>query len=115
MERYYNHCTLIGDAKSKAEARRLPDGKTHIAFVLKVPKDIGKEKPYINYVRVSHYFRDAAAAKILADRIQKGTRVLVAGELHSRSFHKAGESESRMLVEVTAVTVNLLDEGRVTA
>jgi single-strand DNA-binding protein len=105
----YNNTVLVGRITKALEMKTTTNGVNVLSFTLAINKKV-KEKDQVSYISCVSFNK---TAEILNQYADKGSLVLVDGELQSRSYEKDGKT-----VYVTEVVVNrvvLLDNKQKSA
>jgi single-strand DNA-binding protein len=105
----YNNTVLVGRITKALEMKTTTNGVNVLSFTLAINKKV-KEKDQVSYISCVSFNK---TAEILNQYADKGSLVLVDGELQSRSYEKDGKT-----VYVTEVIVNrvvLLDNKQKSA
>jgi single-strand DNA-binding protein len=105
----YNNTVLVGRITKALEMKTTTNGVNVLSFTLAINKKV-KEKDQVSYISCVSFNK---TAEILSTYADKGSLVLVDGELQSRSYEKDGKT-----VYVTEVVVNrvvLLDNKQKSA
>jgi single-strand DNA-binding protein len=93
----YNNTVLVGRITKALEMKTTTNGVNVLSFTLAINKKV-KEKDQVSYISCVSFNK---TAEILSTYADKGSLVLVDGELQSRSYEKDGKT-----VYVTEVVVN---------
>jgi single-strand DNA-binding protein len=93
----YNNTVLVGRITKALEMKTTTNGVNVLSFTLAINKKV-KEKDQVSYISCVSFNK---TAEILSTYADKGSLVLVDGELQSRSYEKDGKT-----VYVTEVIVN---------
>jgi single-strand DNA-binding protein len=93
----YNNTVLVGRITKALEMKTTTNGVNVLSFTLAINKKV-KEKDQVSYISCVSFNK---TAEILNQYADKGSLVLVDGELQSRSYEKDGKT-----VYVTEVIVN---------
>jgi single-strand DNA-binding protein len=105
----YNNTVLVGRITKALEMKTTTNGVNVLSFTLAINKKV-KEKDQVSYISCVSFNK---TAEILNQYCDKGSLILVDGELQSRSYEKDGKT-----VYVTEVIVNrvvLLDNKQKSA
>jgi single-strand DNA-binding protein len=93
----YNNTVLVGRITKALEMKTTTNGVNVLSFTLAINKKV-KEKDQVSYISCVSFNK---TAEILNQYCDKGSLILVDGELQSRSYEKDGKT-----VYVTEVIVN---------
>jgi single-strand DNA-binding protein len=105
----YNNTVLVGRITKALEMKTTTNGVNVLSFTLAINKKV-KDKDQVSYISCVSFNK---TAEILNQYCDKGSLILVDGELQSRSYEKDGKT-----VYVTEVIVNrvvLLDNKQKSA
>jgi single-strand DNA-binding protein len=99
----YNHTILVGRITKALEMKTTVNGVNVLSFTLAINKKV-KEKDQVSYISCVSFNK---TAEILSTYADKGSLVLVDGELQSRSYEK--DNRTIYVTEVVVGRVVLLD------
>ena len=109
MSYNYNHCTLMGRLTKKPEFKKITDNFCKLNFTIAITRKYKKDnvKSETDFIPVSMVGNNAIIGNHLLD---KGSPVLIWGNIQVRSFEK--ESEKKWITEVIAENFQLLDKKK---
>jgi single-strand DNA-binding protein len=99
----YNNTVLVGRITKALEMKTTTNGVNVLSFTLAINKKV-KEKDQVSYISCVSFNK---TAEILSTYADKGSLVLVDGELQSRSYEK--DNRTIYVTEVVVGRVVLLD------
>jgi single-strand DNA-binding protein len=99
----YNNTVLVGRITKALEMKTTTNGVNVLSFTLAINKKV-KEKDQVSYISCVSFNK---TAEILSTYADKGSLVLVDGELQSRSYEK--DNRTIYVTEVVVNRVLLLD------
>ena len=99
----YNHTILVGRITKSLEMKTTVNGVNVLSFTLAINKKV-KEKDQVSYISCVSFNK---TAEILNQYCDKGSLILVDGELQSRSYEK--DNRTIYVTEVVVGRVVLLD------
>jgi single-strand DNA-binding protein len=99
----YNNTVLVGRITKALEMKTTTNGVNVLSFTLAINKKV-KEKDQVSYISCVSFNK---TAEILNQYADKGSLVLVDGELQSRSYEK--DNRTIYVTEVVVSRVLLLD------
>jgi single-strand DNA-binding protein len=99
----YNHTILVGRITKALEMKTTVNGVNVLSFTLAINKKV-KDKDQVSYISCVSFNK---TAEILSTYADKGSLVLVDGELQSRSYEK--DNRTIYVTEVVVGRVVLLD------
>jgi single-strand DNA-binding protein len=99
----YNNTVLVGRITKALEMKTTTNGVNVLSFTLAINKKV-KEKDQVSYISCVSFNK---TAEILSTYADKGSLVLVDGELQSRSYEK--DNRTIYVTEVVVGKVVLLD------
>lgn len=109
MAKSLNQVTIMGNLTRSPELRQTPSGQSVAALSLALNrsyKDSNEQwQEATDYVDIVTWGK---LAEQVSERLDKGSRVLVAGRLQSRSWEKDGVKHSKL--EVLATDITFLDK-----
>jgi single-strand DNA-binding protein len=105
----YNNTVLVGRITKALEMKTTTNGVNVLSFTLAINKKV-KEKDQVSYISCVSFNK---TAEILSTYADKGSLVLVDGELQSRSYEK--DNRTIYVTEVVVGRVVLLDNKQKSA
>jgi single-strand DNA-binding protein len=105
----YNNTVLVGRITKALEMKTTTNGVNVLSFTLAINKKV-KEKDQVSYISCVSFNK---TAEILNQYADKGSLVLVDGELQSRSYEK--DNRTIYVTEVVVGRVVLLDNKQKSA
>lgn len=109
MAKSLNQVTLMGNLTRSPELRQTPSGQNVASLSLALNRSYknsaGEWEEATDYVDIVAW---GVLAEQISQRLDKGSKVLVAGRLQSRSWEKDGVKHSKL--EVLATDVTFLDK-----
>jgi single-strand DNA-binding protein len=105
----YNNTVLVGRITKALEMKTTTNGVNVLSFTLAINKKV-KEKDQVSYISCVSFNK---TAEILNQYADKGSLVLVDGELQSRSYEK--DNRTVYVTEVVVGRVVLLDNKQKSA
>lgn len=110
MAKSLNQVILMGNLTRTPELRQTPSGQSVVQFSLALNRSYKDAQD--QWQEATDYVDVVAWGKLaeqVSDRLDTGSRVLVAGRLQSRSWETDGVKKSK--VEVLATDVTFLDKA----
>jgi single-strand DNA-binding protein len=95
----FNNCTFSGNVGRDPEARYFEDGKMVANFSIAVE---GRKKDDILWLAVKVWNQQA---QTIVDYVEKGSKIIVSGELQQETWTKDGVEKSRMALNCQNFTL----------